>query len=442
MKNTIRVLIVDDELNVREVLRSELAADGFDAAAAASGAAALQFLDQRDVDVVLLDLNMPGMSGIEVLKKIGSFDLPPEVIVLTANADVSTAVAAMKLGAYDYVLKPADLEDLTVLVEKAFEKKRLRSENLLLKSQIRRDAENRQIIARCPSMRDCLDMAGKAARSGFSVLIVGESGTGKELLARFIHRESARSDQPFVAINCGAIPETMIESELFGHEKGAFTGAHARKQGLLELANGGTLFLDEIGDMPLALQVKLLRVLETCRFFRLGGTREHQVDIRVLSATNKDLTGAIGRGDFRSDLFYRINGLTIAVPPLRERSEDIPLYIEQIQHETIQHRHKRFSPEVVTALRTYAWPGNVRELRNVVQRMLVLSRGDLVTPADLPGDLAGAARARGERLEDVERDHILRVLSQTGGHRERAADVLGIHPRTLRRKLQEYGVRE
>jgi DNA-binding NtrC family response regulator len=291
-------------------------------------------------------------------------------------------------------------------------------------------------------MLSCLETSRRAARSGFSVLITGESGVGKEVLARFIHDESPRSENPFIAINCGAIPEAMIESELFGHEKGAFTGAHARKQGLLELANGGTLFLDEIGDMPPPLQVKLLRVLETGRFFRLGGTKEHQVDVRVLSATNKDLAGEISSGAFRSDLFYRINSLTVAVPPLRERKEEIPFLIEQVRQETLALRRKQFAPEVVHALTAYGWPGNVRELRNVVQRILVLSQGDTVTLADLPDDLAGTRRDAGARLEDVERQHILHVLDQTGGHRERAAEILGIHARTLRRKLQEYGVRE
>ncbi len=442
MKTAIRVLVVEDEQNLREVLRSELAADGFEAAAAPSGVDALRYLEEQEADVVLLDLNMPAMNGIEVLKRIGAFDLPPEVIVLTANADVSTAVTAMKLGAYDYLVKPADLDDLTILIEKAFEKKRLRSENLSLRSQLRREAESRQIIARDPVMRECLERARKAASSDFSVLISGESGAGKELIARFIHQESPRAERPFVAINCGAIPETMIESELFGHEKGAFTGACARKEGLLELANEGTLFLDEIGDMPLALQVKLLRVLETGRFFRLGGTREHRVDIRVLAATNKDLADAIQRNAFRSDLYYRINGLTVDVPPLRARKQDIPLFIDRILRETLPHGGKRFAPEVIRALSNYPWPGNVRELQNVVQRMLVLSREDVVAEADLPGDLAGARSARGGRLEDIEREHILRVLSEAGGHRERAAGALGIHPRTLRRKLRSYGVRE
>ena len=438
----IKVLIVEDEQNVREVLASELSADGFDVAAADSGDAALQHPDRRDADVVLLDLNMPGMNGIDVLKRIGTLEAAPEVIVLTANADLSTAVAAMKLGAYDYQLKPADLEDLTVLIGKAHEKRQLRSENVRLKTQIRRESENRSLVAASPAMAACMDAARKAAQSDFAVLIGGESGAGKEVVARFIHRESPRAEHPFVTINCGAIPETMIESELFGHEKGAFTGAVARKQGLLELANDGTLFLDEIGDMPLALQVRLLRVLETGRFFRLGGTRENQVDIRILSATNKNLAGEIEGGRFRSDLYYRISALTLRVPPLRDRREDIPLFIDQIRGESPAYRHKEFSPEVVAALVAYGWPGNVRELRNVVQRMLVLSRGNVVLPADLPEDLAQRPGEAAARLEDVEREHILRTLSQTGGHRERAAAALGINPRTLRRKLQEYGVDE
>ncbi len=442
MKNAISVLIVDDERNLRDVLRTELTADGFLATEAESGSAALEALAVRDVDVLLLDLTMPGMTGIDVLKKVRATEFPPEVIVLTANATVSTAVEAMKLGAYDYLMKPADLEDLTALIVKACEKKRLRSENLLLRSQLRRQSEHPAIIGRSRAMQECLETARRAASTDFSVLITGESGVGKELLARFVHRASPRADGPFVALNCGAIPETMIESELFGHEKGAFTGAHAQKPGMLELAGGGTLFLDEIGDMPSGLQVKLLRALETRRFFRLGGKKEVEVDIRIVSATNKDLAAEIGVSGFRSDLYYRLAGLTIPIPPLRERREDIPLFLEQVLGEMALRTPRRFSPGAVQVLTAYGWPGNVRELRNVVQRTLVLSLTEEVAAADLPPDIAGVRSSSAERLEDVEREHILKVLGRMGGQRERTAKALGIHVRTLRRKLQEYGVRE
>jgi two-component system response regulator AtoC len=442
MKNAISVLIVDDEKNLRDVLHTELAADGFLASEVESGQAALEALAARDVDVVLLDLTMPGMTGIEVLKTMRSLEFPPEVIVLTANATVSTAVEAMKLGAYDYLMKPADLDDLTVLIEKAYEKKRLRSENRLLRSQLRRQSERLTIIGQSSAMQECLETARRAAATDFSVLITGESGVGKELLARFLHRESSRADGPFVALNCGAIPGSMIESELFGHERGAFTGAHAQKPGMLELAGSGTLFLDEIGDMPPELQVKLLRALETRRFFRVGGKKEVQVDIRIVSATNKDLSAEIHGGGFRNDLYYRLAGLTICIPPLRERREDIPLFLEQIQGEMALRAPRRFNPEAVRVLTAYGWPGNVRELRNVVQRTLALSRNDEVSVADLPPDITGAHLSGGDRLEDVERAHILKTLGRMAGHRERTAEVLGIHPRTLRRKLQEYGVKE
>ncbi|MHB8843224.1 MAG: sigma-54-dependent transcriptional regulator [Nitrospirota bacterium] len=442
MARVISVLIVDDELNVREVLRTELAADGFSAVEAGSGAAALAVLQEQDVDVMLLDLTMPGMTGFEVLKQVRTLDFPPEVIILTANAAVSTAVEAMKLGAYDYVLKPADLEDLTVLIEKAYEKKQLRSENLLLRSQLQRQSDSLAIIGRSRAMLNCLETARRAAETELSVLITGESGVGKELVARYVHRGSSRRAGSFVALNCGAIPEGMIESELFGHEKGAFTGAHDRKPGMLELADGGTLFLDEIGDMPVALQVKLLRVLETRRFFRLGGTKELQVDIRIVSATNKDLAGEIQRGTFRGDLYYRLAGLTIGIPPLRDRREDIPLLLEHFRGEMALRVPRRFGPDAVQVLTAYGWPGNVRELRNVVQRTLVLAQNLEVTAADLPADIAGVRATAGDRLEDVEREHIVKVLARMHGHREKAADALGIHPRTLRRKLQEYGVTE
>ncbi len=437
----IKVLIVDDEKNIRDVLKNELLTFGHRTAAADSGTSALALLDQEEFDVVLLDLNIPGMSGIEILKQIRTGDIPVEVVVLTADAAIPSAVEAIKLGAFDYLVKPVDLDHLSNVIGQAFEKKRLRNENILLKTTIKREEDREQMIAESPAMRECLAIITKVAQTEFPVLIVGESGTGKEITARTLHRSSSRSDGPFIALNCGAIPETMVESELFGYEKGAFTGAHARKLGLLELASSGTLFLDEIGDMPIPLQVKLLRVIETGVFYRLGGTRELKVDLRIISATNKDLTGAIEKGAFRSDLFYRIAGFTVTIPPLRERKEDIPVFIEQVQARNQAFKHKRFSREALLILMKYPWPGNVRELQNVVQRVLLLSNGPELTPADLPSDLSGSERPTDSgRLSDLEREHILKTLTRTGRHLEKAAEILGIHPKTLRRKLAEYGV--
>jgi len=437
-----KILIADDEKNIRTVLRNELSGEGVEISVAEGGEKAIELLEKEDFDVLLLDLNMPGLGGIGVLKRMKSLEFPPEVVILTANATISTAVEAMRLGAYDYLTKPFKLEELFPVIEKAYEKKKLRSENLLLRTQIKREAEIQQLVVKSPVMLALLETVQKVARSGFPVLILGESGVGKELIARSIHRESERSEGPFVAINCGAIPESMIESELFGHEKGAFTGAHVKKLGLLEIAHNGTLFLDEIGDMPPALQVKLLRVIETGSFFRLGGTRELKVNVRAVSATNKDLGAAVEKGAFRQDLFYRISTLMVSVPPLRERREDIPPLIGHFISNNPAFKQKRFSEEAVKILSEYRWPGNVRELQNVVHRALLLSRDDLITDDELPSDLKAGRGTSGIRLEDIEKDHILKVLKEAGGQKGKAAEILGIDPKTLYRKLSSYGVKE
>ena len=439
-KLPVRVLIADDEKNIRELLRDELAASMVHVAAVESGPAALAELERSEYDILLLDLTMPGMDGIEVLKTLKSLDISAEVIILTANATVLTAVEAMKLGAYDYLMKPFKISELVPLIEKAYEKKKLRSENLLLKTQVKKQAEVPTLIAESRVMRDAIERSRKVAPSDFPVLITGESGTGKELIARFIHNASPRAERSYVPINCGALPENMIESELFGYEKGAFTGAQARKPGLLEIAHQGTLFLDEIGDMPLPLQVKLLRVIETGAFYRLGGTREQQVSVRVISATNKQLKAEIARGSFREDLYYRISALTVHLPPLRDRRDDIAPIIEHFRNSIPAFKQKHFSSEALKLLTEYAWPGNVRELQNIVHHVLLLSRSDRIAPADLPYELGERPGPSGSRLEDREREHILRVLSQAGNDRNKAAEILGVHPRTLMRKLAGYGM--
>jgi len=437
-----KILIVDDEKNLRQVLAIELSADGDEVDAAEDGLKALELLEKTEYDVVLLDLNMPRMGGIEVLKKIRALDLPVEVIILTANTTITVAVEAMKLGAYDYLTKPFRLEELSPIIEKAFEKKKLRSENLILKTQLERRQDNGAIVAKSPAMLELLETVKKIAASDYPVLITGESGAGKELIASSIHHGSKRPDKPFIALNCGAIPENMIESELFGYEKGAFTGAQTRKLGLLEVAHTGTLFLDEIGDMPLALQVKLLRVIETGAFFRLGGIREQKVDVRIVAATNKDLKAEIGRGSFRQDLYYRISSFIVNIMPLRDRPEDIPELIDYFVKRSPEFRHKRFSKEALAVLSRYPWPGNVRELQNVLHRALLLSKNDVIVPADLPLDICGMQQSDSARLEDVEREHILKVLKASGGQRNRAAEALGIDPKTLYRKLAGYGLKE
>ena len=435
-----RILIADDEKNIRELLREELATMATRVAAAENGLQALELLEKNEYDVLLLDLSMPGMDGIDVLKKLKALDISTEVIVLTAHATIQTAVEAMKLGAYDYLMKPFKIAELLPVIEKAYEKKRLRCENLLLKTQVKKQSELPFLIAESPIMRDVIERSRKIAQSDFPALITGESGTGKELIARIIHNASSRADRSYVVINCGALPETMIESELFGYEKGAFTGAAAKKPGLLEIAHEGTLFLDEIGDMPLSLQVKLLRVIETGSFYRLGGTREQQVSVRIISATNKDLKSGIGKGAFREDLYYRISALTVHLPPLRERKEDIIPLIEHCRRGNPAFKQKRFSSDALKILSGHSWPGNVRQLQNVVHHVLLLSKNDLIEPSDLPCDMEGRPGSDSIRLDDLEREHILRVLKQSGGDRNKAADALGIHLRTLMRKLSVFGV--
>jgi DNA-binding NtrC family response regulator len=448
-KLPIKVLITDDEKNIRELLRESLEAVITSVVAVESGVAALRELERTEYDILLLDLQMPEMDGITVLKEVKARDLSPEVIILTANATVQTAVDAMKLGAYDYLMKPFKIAELLPVIEKAFEKKSLRAENVLLKAQVRKQSQVPDLVAESPAMRSVLDRARKVADADLPVLITGESGTGKELIARFIHNSSPRAERSFVAINCGALPENMIESELFGYEKGAFTGAQGKKPGLLEIANQGTLFLDEIGDMPPALQVKLLRAIETGTFYRLGGTREQRVNVRILSATNKQLKEEIRKGSFREDLFYRISALTVHLPPLRERPEDIGPLIELCRKLNPSFRQKRFNDAAIKVLAGYAWPGNVRELQNVVHHQLLLAEHDVIEPADLPRELSGSAILSGSgstankttRLADLEREHVLHMLETAQGDRNKAAEALGIHPRTLARKLTEYGVR-
>ncbi len=434
------ILIAEDDGHFRRVLADTLADQGWRVAETDSGEQALELLARDEYDVLLLDLNMPRLGGMDVLRKVKGGGSAVEVVILTGNADVGTAVEAMKLGASDYLVKPFKMEELGIVVTKAGEKKRLLAENLLLKTQIRKQYDAGSIVTRSSLMHDLLLTATRFAASSFPVLISGESGVGKELIARAIHDASLRADGPFVPLNCGAIPETMIESELFGHEAGAFTGAQARKPGLMDIAHTGTLFLDEIGELPLALQVKLLRVIETGTFFRLGGTREGRVEVKFVAATNKDLKQETERGGFRSDLFYRISALTLHVPPLRERTEDIPLLVEHIIRSTPAFRNRRFSDAAATELAAYPWPGNVRELQNVVHRILLLVPGEVIGPEDLPPDLTARRRTGGTRLADVEREHILRVLKETGGQRGKTAELLGISPKTLYNKLTQYGL--
>jgi len=437
-----KILIADDDKNLRKVLMNELSEEGFNVNETDNGIKAVDMLEKDEYDVLLLDLNMPGLSGMDVLKKIKDLDIPTEVIILTAHATVSTAVDAMKLGAYDYLTKPFQINELITFIEKAYEKKKLLSENLLLKSQIKRQSVTKDIITKNPLMLEILENVKKVAISDLPILIYGESGVGKELIAKAIHNASKRIDMPFLPINCGAIPETMLESELFGHEKGAFTGAYAKKLGLLEIANHGILFLDEIGELTSKLQGKLLRVIETGSFFRVGGVKEVRVDVKFVSATNKDLKKEIEIGNYRPDLYYRVCALTLCIPPLRERQEDIPLLVEHIIKNNTTFKNKNISKKSLRILSGYPWPGNVRELQNVIHRALFLSRDNIIEPHDLPADLVSSHKIPSRLLEDMEREHILNVLRETDGQRKKAAEILGIDPKTLYRKLSIYGIKE
>jgi two-component system response regulator AtoC len=362
---------------------------------------------------------------------------------MTGFQEVSTAVEAMKLGAYDYLTKPTRIEELDILVRKAAEKGRLMRQNVLLRAQLAPQAGDGGIITANAKMEEALRLIDRVAPTESSVLILGESGTGKELVARAIHDRSARAGQAFVPIHCGALPHEVLESELFGHEKGAFTGAVASKPGLIELADGGTLFLDEIGEMEPDSQVKLLRVLETRAFFRVGSTRQRTVDMRLVAATNRDLAEAIKAGQFRQDLFYRINTITVSLPPLRDRREDVVRLAAHFLEQNAAYGRKRLSAAALRALEGYQWPGNVRELEHAIQRAVILTEGEEIQPADLPAELQGGAPTRGAggaSLEDVEREHIIATLKQVGGHRAKASALLGIDPKTLYRKIQGYGI--
>lgn len=434
-----RIVIADDDKNLRMVLASELSEKGFEVNVAENGTKAVALIENDEYDVLLLDLSMPGFNGMDVLKKIKTLELTTEVVILTGNATISSAVEAMKLGAYDFLTKPFKMAELKAVLEKAYEKKGLSRENLVLKTEIKRESESQKIITQSPLMFEIFENIKILALSPFPVLISGESGTGKELVARAMHHGSERADRPFVPINCGAIPENMLESELFGFERGAFTGAHAKKLGLLEIANQGTLFLDEICELTPPLQGKLLRVIETSRFFRIGGIKEVQVDVKVVSATNKDVKSEVEGGRFRADLYYRISALALHIPPLRERKEDIPLLIDHVIKSNPPFKGKSFRNEALKILAEYAWPGNVRELLNVVYRILLLSKNDLIGPDDLPIDLIAYPKISGSRLEDVERELILKVLKEVRGQRGKAAEILGLDPKTLYRKLLSYG---
>ncbi len=452
-----RVLVADDERSMRELLAIMLKQAGHDVTLAEGGAQAIEALKREPFDLVITDLRMREVDGMAVLRAAKETSPQTVVLVITAFASTETAVEAMKLGAYDYITKPFKMDEIKLTIANALERKRLQDENEALKQQLRRERGFENFVGRSRQMLDIFDMIRKTADGLSTVLITGESGTGKELVARAIHEESPRRNGPFVSVNCGAIPETLMESELFGHVKGAFTGAIASTVGLFSAASGGTLFLDEVTEVPQAVQVKLLRAIQEREIRRVGDTRDVKVDVRLVAASNRDVAKAVAAGMLREDLFYRLNVIPIHLPPLRERREDIPLlaahFIKKMSEE-LGRPVRGVTPEALAILESHRWPGNIRELENVIERALVLGSGNMLDADALPPDLRRPRDAQDipveipetgldlqATLDQIEQRYIQMALARTGGVQTRAAELLRVSFRQLRYKLQKYGAR-
>ena len=456
-----RLLIAEDEANLRLVLQKELQRLGYRVHVAPDGEAALRKLEESNVDVLLCDINMPRMDGLELLRRVHERPNPPEVIMLTGQGTIETAVEAMRSGAYDYLTKPYRINELDVRVRQAAEKRNLRVDNQRLRAQIERKSAVPEIVSESQAMAEAIRLVERVAPSEASVLITGESGTGKELIAHAIHRLSNRASGAFIDLNCAAFQESLLESELFGYEAGAFSGAKARKLGLIELADGGTLFLDEVTELPASLQAKLLRAIETRTFFRVGGVRKVEVNVRIVAATNRNLETVVNDGSFRADLLYRINSFQIHLTPLRERPEDVEPLTQHVLKHLAGANAPVIAPDVMDKLRSYNWPGNVRQLRNCLERAVLLANDGRITVNELPPEVAGrtngamsfvsvpAQASAGSAdsgltaagsLRDVEKQQIIAALEQTGWHRGKAAEMLGISPSTLYRRLRDYNL--
>ncbi len=451
MTRNTHILVVEDEVNIRSALVTMLEKLGYEVQGAETAEEALSLLTHAKMDLVMTDLRMPGLGGMELLRQMKEKWPETEAIVMTAFGSIDTAVEAMRLGAYDYLTKPINRDRFHIVVEKALEHHTLAQENKQLRDRLETQTRFDQMVGDSEPMQRVYGLVDMVADSGVTVLLTGESGTGKELVARAIHHKSARADGPFVTVNCGALPDNLFESELFGYEKGAFTGAMVTKAGRFELADGGTLLLDEVGELSLRSQVDFLRVLETKEFRRLGGTKLIKVDTRIIAATNRNLKEAVKQGDFREDLYYRLNVVPIQLPPLRERGDDIPLLAERFLRDfatQYQHEPKEVSHDAMRLLRLYSWPGNIRQLRNLMERLVITIKGATIQSEYLPEEIQASKEdarmmvvALGTSLKDVERETIRRTLAEVTNHREQAAKLLGISLRALQYKIKQYGIR-
>jgi DNA-binding NtrC family response regulator len=452
MKPLPSILLVDDDPAFRRVMTAEIARLGYDVAAAASGEEALQRLTKEEPDVVLLDLRLPGVNGLDALRAIRESHPGPEVLILTGHGSIDSAIEAIRNGAFDYVLKPCPIDELQIRIQRALERRSLRGRASLLERGLTPPDLGDSFAGESPEFRRAVQLIERVAPSDSTVLITGETGSGKDRAAKLIHARSTRRSRPFVVVECAALQESLLQSELFGHERGAFTGADRAKPGLFEVAQGGTIFLDEIGEVSPATQTKLLRVLDTSTFRHVGGTAEIRVDARVLAATNRDLKAMVRQGAFREDLFYRLSTITLEIPPLRNRGADLDLLTRLFVAELNERFGSaiRIGDDALAALRRHSWPGNVRELRHVIEAAMVVCEGEEILPEHI--SISGSARAPDAprvpaegpggllSLEELERCHIKRVLEETGGHRGNAAHILGISERNLYRKLREHNL--
>jgi len=447
------IMVIDDEESMCKFMQIMLQKEGYDVITSQSSYQALNLLKQKNYDLVIADLMMPELNGLELLSRVKSLDPDASFIVMTAYASVDTAIEALKKGAYDYLTKPFKVDEIRIAVKKALEQKRITRENISLKKQLKREFGFDNFIGMSPQVLEMKKMAQRVAQSDSTVLIQGESGTGKELVAKAIPYCSARTDKPFVSINCAAIPETLLESELFGHLKGAFTGAIKEKEGLLKTADGGTFFLDEIATTSQAIQVKLLRVLEEKEMIPVGGTKPVEIDVRLITATNADLEQEVKMGRFRPDLFYRLNVFLITIPPLRERKDDIKLLVCHFIRkycERLKSKEKKISEEAMRRLISYSWPGNARELENAMERAVLLARSSEITQNELPEKilenelpkLVEQPKLENPTLEEIEKAYIYWVLNNAGWHKSKASQILGIDSSTLYRKIEKYGLKE